>query len=169
MPPSPDTLPDYHFLLIAPNLGAEWLFDAARAYWERFRPIVASDLELARLLAPMFRVIVTVVARRDTAAAWGQTLADVAPNALFDAVIFDSFDDAKAYLNNRAAQTQPFGIPLRPTDTPPPPITPTPGSIIAEPAGPPTRAPAGFITLTPTPGAPENAPITPTPGAVTGG
>ena len=50
MPPSPDTLPNYHFLLIAPNLGAEWFFDAARAYWERFRPIVVSDLELVRLI-----------------------------------------------------------------------------------------------------------------------
>jgi len=82
MPPSPDTLPNYHFLLIAPNLGAEWLFDAARAYWERFRPTVVSDLELIRLIPTQYTVAVSVIARRDTASQWGVWIAQATPDAL---------------------------------------------------------------------------------------
>lgn len=183
MPPSPDTLPDYHFLLIAPTLGAEWFFDAARQYWERFRPTVVSDLEFVRLIPPPLTVAVTVLARRDTATQWGVTLAQAAPDALFDPIVQDQFDNAKSALNERASLNQPFGVPLLPTPTPPAPISPTPGSIIG-PVTVPTRPPGGFITATPTinPDAPpaatptpdpnaggEQGPIYPTPGPITGG
>jgi hypothetical protein len=169
MPPSPDTLPNYHFLLIAPNLGAEWLFDAARAYYERFRPIAVSDLELIKLIPPQFTVAVTVIARRDTAAQWGVQLAQNAPNALFDAVVYDSFDDTRAVLTSRAASNQPFGVPLLPTATPPPALSPTPGALIGGPQPLPTRPSGGFVTQTPTPGSEGQQPITPTPGSLIGG
>ncbi|MEO8611501.1 MAG: hypothetical protein ABI690_26620 [Chloroflexota bacterium] len=187
MPPSPDTLPNYHFLLIAPNLGAEWFFDAARVYWEQFRPTVVSDLEFIKLMPTSLNMIVTVLARRDTASQWGVLLAQAAPTALFDPIVQDAFDDAKRILNERAASNQPFGVPLVPTATPPAPIQPTPGSILG-PVTAPTRAPSGFITQTPTPNlnpqSPANetptpdpntqsnggqAPIYPTPGPITGG
>ncbi len=170
MPPSPDTLPNYHFLLIAPNLGAEWLFDAARAYWERFRPTVVSDLELIRLIPAPYTVAVSVIARRDTASQWGVWIAQTMPDALFDPLVFDLFDDAKAALNQRAQFNQPFGVPLAPTPTPAFLVNPTPGSLIGGPA--PTRAPGGFVTQTPTPAPTEPAPqqpIQPTPGPITGG
>jgi hypothetical protein len=183
MQPSPDQFPDYHFLLIAPNLGAEWLFDAARAYWERYKPIVVSDLELPRLVPPENSVIITVVARRDTASQWGVTVAQNVPAALFDPVVTDSFDEMKQALNDRAAQNQPFGVPRLPTPTSPPPIIPTPGSLLAQPPAQPTRPPGGVITETPTPnGAVETipppasatpetpeGPIYPTPGPIIGG
>ena len=184
MQPSPDQFPDYHFLLIAPNLGAEWLFDAARAYWERFKPIVVSDLELARLVPAENSIIITVVARRDTAAEWGVTVAQNVPHALFDPMIKDSFDEMKLALNDRAADNQPFGVPLAPTPTSPPPITPTPGSLLGGPPPAPTRPPGGFITETPTPGGPTetvpqpdpasptptpDGPVYPTPGPLIGG
>ena len=185
MPPSPDTLPNYHFLLIAPNLGAEWFFDAARVYWEQFRPTVVSDLEFIRLMPTSLSVVVTVLARRDTASQWGVQLAQAAPEALFDPIVQDIFDDAKRVLNERAAANQPFGVPLVPTATPPAPIIPTPGSIIGAVTAP-TRAPSGFITQTATPNlnaplpatpTPDpntqsgegQAPIYPTPGPITGG
>jgi hypothetical protein len=187
MPPSPDTLPDYHFLLIAPNLGAEWFFDAARQYWERFRPTVVSDLEFIRLMPVSENMIVTVLARRDTASQWGVQLAQAAPDALFDPIVQDFFEDAKRVLNERAASNQPFGVPMLPTATAPAPIQPTPGSILG-PVTAPTREPSGFITQTPTPNtnvivplpatptADPNtqsgdgqSPIYPTPGPITGG
>lgn len=180
MPPSPDTLPNYHFLLIAPNLGAEWLFDAARQYYERFRPIAVSDLELIRLIPPQFSVAVTLIARKDTAPQWGVWVAQIAPNALFDAVVYDFFDDTRAVLNTRAQSNQPFGVPLVPTPTFPPPVSPTPGSLLGGPVTPqpvPTRPAGGFITQTPTPGVEQpppattdpSQPIYPTPGPITGG
>jgi hypothetical protein len=181
MPTTPDTLPNYHFLLIADNLGAEWLFDAARQYWMRFRPIVVSDLELVRLIPRPFTIAVTLVARRDTASQWGVWVAQFVPDALFDAVVYDLFEQTRAALEQRATTNQPFGVPLAATATPPPQVSPSPGSILVDPNAAPTRAPGGFITQTPTPGGemlppgtplpPEqpNQPITPTPGSIIGG
>lgn len=181
MPPTPDSLPNYHFMLIAPNLGSEWLFDAGRMYWERFRPIVVSDLELVRLIPRPYTVTVTVIARRDTAAQWGVWLTQVQPEALFDPVVYDLFEEAKVALNQRAEAFQPFGVPLKPSPTPEIPLSPTPGAILGDPNAVPTRPAGGFVTQTPTPdlsaptpqptppAAAPAQPITPTPGSLIGG
>ena len=181
MPPSPDALPNYHFLLIAPSLGAEWLFDAAREYWSRYRPIVVTDLELIRLIPKGYSIIVTMVARRDTAKQWGVSLGQSVSDALLDAVVYDLFEDTRKALNQRAQTFQPFGVPLKPTPTPAVPISPTPGSLISNVVLPPTRAAGGFITQTPTPNSVEppaaptlppetlGQPLYPTPGPITGG
>src|SRR5215475_8263612 len=87
----PDQYPDYHFLLIAPNLGAEWLFDAARSYWDRYRPTIVNNFDFVLLIPTEKTVIVTVVARRDTAAQMGVQLAQDLPDAYFDPVVFDQF------------------------------------------------------------------------------
>lgn len=144
---SADVRPDHHFLLLAPNLGAEWLFDAARNYWDAFRPTVIPNFNFV-IFVPTERTInVTVIARRDTAPNLGVELSQIRPNAYFDAVVFDDFEDARVELNRRAEQQQPFGVPLTsPTSTPDPnaPSIPTPRL-------PATRAPAGFVTATPSP------------------
>ena len=158
---TPDTLPNYHFLLIAPNLSAEWLFVAARAYWKAFQPTVISDLLLVRTIPPGQSIAVTVLARRDRAANYGVELAQIAPDALFDPMVFDFDEDALAALDARAAANQPFGVPLRATPAPPSPM-PTVGPA-------PTRPPAGFITQTPAPTGDPQTPIFPTPGPIGGG
>lgn len=163
-----DQLPNYHFLLITPNLGAEWLFEAARTYWERFQPTVISDFDLLRVIPTDRSISVTVISRRDRVAQLGVELAQTAPNAVFDPVVFDFFEDTRLELDRRAQSNQPFGVPLA-TPTPGPtaePIYPTAGAVL-------TDVP-GFITQTPTPDLPpaESAtpqtPLYPTPGAVTG-
>lgn len=175
-----NTLPDYHFLLIASNLDAEWFFEAARAYWERFRPTVVSDLSLVSIVPDDYSIAVTVVARRDRVAEFGVELAKIAPDALFDPVVFDFYEDTRRTLDERAQSNQPFGVPLLPTETPTPgptapPIYPTPGPITGG------QTDDSLITQTPTPGsvsAPvptqeDNGepptPIFPTPGPITGG
>ena len=165
----PNAMPNYHFLLIAPNLGAEWLFDAARAYWERFRPTVISDLELVALVPDVFTVAITVVARRDLVSQIGVQLSRVRPDALFDPVVYDFFDDARLALNGRAELGQPFGVPLA---TPAP--APLPTAVAVTPGALPSEAPPGFITQTATPqatpldvGTPQD-PLNPTPGPVSG-
>jgi hypothetical protein len=171
-----NTLPDYHFLLIASNLGAEWLFDAARAYWEAFRPTAISELALVSIVPEERSIAVTAVVRRDRVAQIGVELAQIVPNALYDPVVYDFIEDAKAALDERARLFQPFGVPLLPTETPTPgptsqPTYPTPGPITIPGAA--TEAP------TVTPGlpdqedlitsAPPQTPIFPTPGPITGG
>lgn len=175
-----NTLPDYHFLLIASNLDAEWFFKAARAYWERFRPTVISDLALVSIIPDDYSIAVTVVAGRDRVAAFGVDLAKIAPDALFDPVVFDFSEDTQRTLDQRAQTNQPFGVPLLPTETPTPgptgmPVYPTPGPLpMGQPGG-------GYVTQTPTPGLSEvpvptqaddgepPTPLFPTPGPITGG
>jgi hypothetical protein len=156
--------------MIAPNLGAEWLFDAARAYWDRYRPTIIPDFAFLALIPADTTVVVTVIARRDTAAQIGVQLAQANPNAYYDSLVYDRFDDAKQALNDRAASGQPFGVPLTaqpPTAEGAMPVIPTPRLF-------PTNPPAGFITqvpptLTPVPPEDQPQPISPTPGPIMGG
>ena len=161
--------PDYHFLLVAPNLGAEWLFDAARQYVLAFAPIILGELDFAGLTPPNKTLTVTVIARRDTAAQIGVELAQVSPYAFYDPVVRDTFEETRAELDRRAAENQPFGVAI---GLPPPatqasqPFIPTP---IPTSSGPtPTPSPTVPVTPLPTSGdAP--APIQPTPGPLLGG
>ncbi len=169
-----NTLPNYHFLLVAPNLGPEWLFDAARAYWDRFQPTVISDLTLIPFIPPALTLAVTVLARHDRAPQYGVELAQQAPHALFDPIVYDLIEDARTAFDLRAQLNQPFGVPLIPTAT----WTPAPTAIpLAPTAGPVVPQGSGFITQTPTPDQPPPTtptppvppPLSPTPGPVTGG
>ena len=111
-----------------------------------------------------------MIARRDTASQIGVQLAQSLPNAYYDPVIFDQFDDTKKALNDRAVLNTPFGVAIsQPTPTldPNAPLIPTPRLF-------PTNPPAGFITqvpptLTPVPSEDQPQPINPTPGSVVGG
>jgi hypothetical protein len=100
------------------------------------------------LIPEQFTIAVTVLARRDLAGQIGAGLAEFRPLALFDPLVYDFFEDVRAALDQRAALSQPFGVPLSPTRTPTSaptsvPVNPTPGPIA-------TRGPGGFITQTPT-------------------
>lgn len=180
---SQNMLPDYHFLMIASELGPEWLFDAARQYWGRFRPTIISNFELLVLIPEDYSISVTLIARRDRAAQLGVELAQKAPRAYFDPVVYDDINETKAELNRRAQSNQPFGVPLIPTETP----TPGPTSLPIKPTIGPVLGP-GFITQTPTPelsptpelptlsptpipvdpNATPQDPLSPTPGPITG-
>jgi hypothetical protein len=150
--------PNYHFLLIAPNLGAEWLFDAARNYWDRFRPTIVSDLRLVGQIPSDQQIIVTVVAARDTMAQIGVEMAQFVPHAVFDPLPADSFEVVKAELDRRAANNQPFAIFTN--GGPVPTNTADPNAFIPTPRLP-TRPPSGFITQTPAPAFTAEATATP--------
>ncbi|MFN8374917.1 MAG: hypothetical protein U0694_18830 [Anaerolineae bacterium] len=145
-------LPDYHFMLVAPNLGAEWLFAGARLYWQTFRPTVISDFELLTLIPLRYSLAVTCIARRDIVDYYREQLTQVAPRALFDPVVYDYVEDLQLTLDGRAQLYQPFGVPVPPTATPTmtlfPSVTPGPPPTEGPPA---TRPPAGYITQTPPP------------------
>jgi hypothetical protein len=134
-------LPDYHFLLFAPNLDSAYFFEAARNYWNTFQPTVLTDLELLRLLPVNVTISVTAVALRDTAAQVGVEVSQASPFAFLDLVVYDTLEQTQAELDRRAAQNQPFGVPLgigSATQA----VIPTPWL--------PTRSPA-FVTATPSP------------------
>ena len=159
--------PNYHYLYIAPNLGAEWLFGAARNYVLTFAPIILADLDFVALTPPNTTVTVTAIARRDTAAQIGVELAQVHPYAFYDAVMRDTFEETKAELDRRAAANEPFGVPMGlPTASAPPGIIPTPWPT----PGGPTLTPSPTVPVTPLPPSGDViGPIQPTPGPVIGG
>lgn len=179
-----DRLPDYHFLFIAPNLGSAWFFEAARGYYERFKPTVVSSGDLIRLVPPDQTVTVSLLTQRDAFRALAVEIAQARADALLDALVYTTPAEAGVALDSRVSANQPFGVPLVPTPTPflRQPVLPTPGSVLsgAAPPAPGIAAPAqptpapGFITMTPsptplTPVATENSvQIFPSPGAVTG-
>lgn len=175
--PTPDQYPDYHFLFIAPNLGAEWLFDAARHYWERYRPTVLNNFDFLSFIPADRTIIVTAVMMRDYAPRAGVDLGRIRPAAYFDTVVYDTIEEAQRVLDQRAMLVQPFGVPIREATLTPVPLDfaiPTPilpmqdrGFATFTPTPDPNATPTPLPT--PDPSTPTQAPIQPTPGSILGG
>lgn len=164
----PDRYPDYHFLFIARNVPVAWFFDAARPYWERYRPTVLANFDLLAFVPAGRTVIVTALVMRDTGAIIGVDLARNRPDAYYDPIIQEAIEGVQTVFAQRVGLNQPFGVPLADATAPPTDASiPTPML--------PTQ-PRTFITATPAPAqtatpAPRPAPLQPTPGVVisTGG
>ncbi len=112
--------PDYHFLYIDSPLGADWLFVAARRYWERFRPMVIVSLDLVGYVyVPEKRLIaITTLARRDRAKIVADDVKKLYPKALHDPLVYDYVEEMKLTLDGRAEYQQRFGVPDLPTPAP---------------------------------------------------
>ncbi|MCA9904525.1 MAG: hypothetical protein KC547_11760 [Anaerolineae bacterium] len=174
---TPDILPEYHFLMIAPGLGAEWLFDTARAYFDRFRPTIIPDLGFVQLVPTDRRIAVTTIARRDVAPTLGVQLGQLRPNALYDPIVHDTAPEVREVLDQRAATNQPFGVPLAlPTQDTSSLLPSIPTPMV------PTQPGEGWVTVTPTPSPTPTQPaseptqpgatippVQPTPGSLIGG
>jgi hypothetical protein len=109
---TPNTLPNYHFVFISPELGVEWFFDALRLYFDRFRPTVVTDFSFIRIIPQEFTFALTAIVRRDSVAQWGVQIAQLRPAALYDPVVAETAEEAKRILDQRAELSQPFGVPL---------------------------------------------------------
>ncbi|MBO9310263.1 MAG: hypothetical protein J7551_10835 [Chloroflexi bacterium] len=101
----------YHVLYMPPELSADWLFVAARRYWLAFRPIILSAPELLALLAARAELNITVLARRDFAAALLADLRSRLPRARLDPLVYDTYHELQMTLDGRAALGQRFGVP----------------------------------------------------------
>lgn len=168
--PSPDQYPDFHFLFIAPNLGVEWFFDAARQYWDRFRPTVISNFDFLSFVPPNRAVIVTAIMMRDYGARAGVDLARVRPSAYFDAIVRDTYEETKQVLDQRAMLAQPFGVPIREATLTPAPLDfPIPTPISTQNSGFITATPSPAVPPTRDPAQPAPSPVEPTPGSILGG
>lgn len=101
----------YHILYVPSELSAEWLLVAARRYWIAFRPIVLNAPDLLALLPARADVSITLIARRDFAAALLEDVRKRAPRARLDPLVYDSYHELQMTLDGRAALRQPFGVP----------------------------------------------------------
>lgn len=108
-PKPPEGDPDEHWLILAPGLQADWFFQAARRYWQVFRPVVLPDWDLIAQVPPTRSLAVTVLARQDTIDYINEHIRDAWPNVRYDPVVFDTLGDMQAELDRRANEQKRFG------------------------------------------------------------
>lgn len=101
----------YHVLYLGPGLGAEWLFEAGRAYILQFKPILTSNLDILQYVPPRRSLAVTTIARRDTAQRVAQDVAKRYPRAYHDALVYDFPAELKIALDGRVEVGQRLGVP----------------------------------------------------------
>ena len=101
--------PEFHFMVLAPGLQAAWLFEAARRYWQRFRPTVLEDTGLIALIPSDRSVAITTLARSDTALFMREHLQQDFPHAFHDELIYDDIADMQAALDARAESGRRLG------------------------------------------------------------
>jgi hypothetical protein len=102
--------PDYHWMVLAPGLQADWFFKAARNYWQTFRPTVLTDWRMIRTVPFTKALAVTVLARTDTIGYLNKRIRDTWPNLYYDAIVYDSLDEMQAELDRRAEALKRFGV-----------------------------------------------------------
>jgi hypothetical protein len=102
--------PDYHFLYIDKTLDADWLFKAARRYWDRFRPMVISDLDLVAHVPQGSTIAITTLARRDMALMIAELIRSRYPRVRHDPLVYDYVEEMQLTLDGRAEFQQRFGL-----------------------------------------------------------
>lgn len=101
--------PDIHLLALGGGLTADWLLDTARAYYDRFRPVVTVQLDLIQYIPSSASVAVTLVAPPEQASAVSESLRALYPNLWVDIIPADDLDLVRATLDTRAQRSLRFG------------------------------------------------------------
>lgn len=102
----------YHFLYFAPNLSAAWFTKASRLYWQAYRPMVIYDLTFVTYVPLNNQIILTTIARSDTAPLLREQLAQELPYVIHDPLVYDFLEDVQLTLEARVQTNQPFGVPV---------------------------------------------------------
>lgn len=106
---------DYHFLYLAPGASVDFFFTAARRYWERFQPVVIYDLAVVQHTPENALVVLTALARSDTAEITRQMVISLFGERLYlDLLVYDYVEDMQLTLDSRAERNEPYGVPLIP-------------------------------------------------------
>lgn len=109
----PTRLPDFHFLFLAPGVGPDYFFMAARQFWQTFKTIVIYDLSLVEFVPSQYSIAITTLARSDSAAAVREAIeSNFGANVYHDALVYDFLEDMQLTLDARAQRNEPFGVPL---------------------------------------------------------
>jgi hypothetical protein len=96
-------------IVLAPGLELDWFFETAQAYWNTFRPMVATRTSLIEIIPPDTSLATTVIARPDQIAMMISGIQERYRNVWFDLVIADSQDNVRQILNERVRINRRFG------------------------------------------------------------
>lgn len=103
---------DYHFLYFAPGIGARWFFEASRVYWQNYRPLVIYRLNVVAFAPQDARIVITSIARTDTADLVREQIENDFAYVQHDALVYDYIEYVQLTLEARVSQGQPFGRPI---------------------------------------------------------
>jgi hypothetical protein len=101
--------PDLHLLALAGGLSSDWFLDTARAYYDRFRPVVTVQLDLIQYVPSSASVAVTLIAPPGQADAVRDALLTLYPNLWVDVILADDLARVRALLDARAQRNLRFG------------------------------------------------------------
>jgi len=101
--------PDYHWLLLAPDLPEDWFWDVAWRYWDAFRPTLIPSTNLIGGVPPENSLAVTVIAPTSALDALKQSIHKDYPNVKIDAIAADDQDALQTELERRAQIDQEYG------------------------------------------------------------
>jgi hypothetical protein len=107
---------EFHFLYVDAGLPSSWWFSAGRRYWQVFRPIVISNLDLVDYVVQYVKdsvpiVAITALSRRDVAPKVMSDIRTRFPAVTFDPVVYDTVAEMALTLDGRAQFNQRFGLP----------------------------------------------------------
>lgn len=100
---------DFHMVILAPGLDPDWFFNHAAAYWNTFRPIVTTNIELVDFVPKANSLAVTVIAQDAFAQPMQERIKDQYPNVWFDLIIADDTLRVDEIFAERARRQQRFG------------------------------------------------------------
>lgn len=105
-----DGAPDFHMVILAPNLEPRWFFETARPYWNTFRPIVTSITDFMDFFPYSKSLAMTIITPIDQVEAVRQTVTERFPNALLDIIIAEGdLRNVSDLLNARVWTEKRFG------------------------------------------------------------
>ena len=99
---------DFHMLYIAPGVNTDWFFDTARPYWQRFRPIVTTDLRLIDFFMSDKSLAMTVIAPPESIDQVTTAIKDRYPQVWFDLILATDRQGIGDILNERVQRNQRF-------------------------------------------------------------
>lgn len=111
-PPGPGPIhgaPTYHMVILAPGLDISWFFDTAQAYWNVYRPIVTTQVELIDFIPNTQSLAVTVIAAQDSVDTLRSAISGRYPNVFFDVILADSLGSVAQEFNERVRTGLRFG------------------------------------------------------------
>jgi hypothetical protein len=80
--------PTFHVVVLAPGLNPDWFFEAARSYYNTYRPIVAPTWDYIRFIPRDRSLAMTVIAPLDMIETMRSVIQQQYPNVLFDLIAY---------------------------------------------------------------------------------
>lgn len=99
---------DFHMIILGPGVDTDWFFDTAQPYWELFRPIVTTHIDLIDFFQSDKSLAATVIAPPQYVDIMTERIKDRYPNVWFDLIVADSRQDVGDILNERVERNQRF-------------------------------------------------------------